>query len=148
LIIGFDSNIICYALDDAYLEHVKLGNLFLELSPENMVALNPTTLHEAYHTLVFSQKWMPEDAAKSLKMLLGHPDVEFYSQTKKNCNVGLSLSVQLKLGGRDALIIANFLLNKVTTMYTHDRQLLNLHKISWKNHNLTFIDPLKKEQKK
>ena len=145
MIIGFDSNIICYALDPAYAEYEKLGNLFLELSPESMVAVNPTTLHEAYHTLVFGQKWVPEDAAKSLKMLLAHPHVEFFSQTKKNCNLGLSLSVQHKLGGRDALIIANFLMNKVPTMYTHDKQLLKLQKMAWKNHSLTFKDPLEKE---
>jgi len=145
LIIGFDSNIICYALDPAYLEHEKLGNLFLELSPENMVALNPTTLHEAYHTLVFGQKWVPEDAAKSLKMLLAHPHVEFFSQTKKNSSLGLSLSVQHKLGGRDALIIANFLINKVPTMYTHDQQLLKFQEMSWKNHIITFKDPLEIE---
>lgn len=148
LIIGFDSNIICYALDPTYLEHEKLGNLFLELSPENLVAVNPTTLHEAYHTLVFGQKWVLEDVARSLKMLLVHPHVEFFSQTKKNCNIGLSLSVQHKLGGRDALIIANFLVNKVPVMYTHDQQLLKLQKMTWKSHSLKFMDPLKKEQKK
>lgn len=142
MIVGLDANIICYALDEAYSEHEKLEHLFLRLSPENKVALNPTTLHEAYHTLVFSQKWLPEEAAKELKMLLKHPYIEFFNQTRKNSTIALSLSVQHRLGGRDALITANFLANKIPTMYTHDKELLKLQKISWKNTNLTFKDPL------
>ena len=143
LIIGLDSNILCYALDSAYSEHEELGNLLLELSPENMVAVNPTTLHEAYHTLVFSQKWFPEDAVRSLKTLLLHPFVAFFNQTKKHCRIGLSLSAQHKLGGRDALIVANFLANKVPVILTHDNELLRLRKITWKQSHITFQDPRK-----
>jgi predicted nucleic acid-binding protein len=144
MIVGFDANIICYALDSAYPEHEKLGNLFLGLSPENMVAVNPTTLHEAYHTLVFSQKWVPEDAARVLKVLLRNPYVAFFNQTKQNCSLGLSLSVQHKLGGRDALIVANFLANKVPVVYTHDDELLKLKRITWRNSHIIFQDPLTK----
>jgi len=39
-------------------------------------------------------------------------------------------------------MIANFLANKIPTMYTHDRELVKLEKISWKNSNLTLEDPL------
>ena len=54
MIVGLGANIICYALDEEYPENRKLGNLFLNLSPENTIVLNPTTLHETYHFLVFS----------------------------------------------------------------------------------------------
>ena len=144
MIVGLDANIICYAVDSAYPEHEKLGGLFLDLSPENMVAVNPTTLHEAYHTLVFSQKWVPEDAAKRLKIILWHPYVAFFNQNKKHCSLGLRLSVQHKLGGRDALIVANFLANKVPAIHTHDDELLKLKRITWKNSHITFQDPLTK----
>ena len=36
--VGLDANIICYTVDSAYPEHEKLGDLFLDLSPENVVA--------------------------------------------------------------------------------------------------------------
>ena len=142
MIVGLDANIICYALDEAYPENEKLGNLFLNLSPENKIAINPTILHEAYHVLVFSQKWLPEDAAKEIKMLLKHPYTEFFNQTRKTSTIALNLSVQHKLGGRDSLIVANFLANQTPIMYTHDKALLKLQKITWKNTNLTFKDPL------
>ncbi len=60
----------------------------------------------------------------------------------KNSIIALNLSVQLGLEGRDALIIANFLANKIPTMYTHDRELVKLEKISWKNSHLTLENPL------
>jgi predicted nucleic acid-binding protein len=142
MIAGLDTNILCYALDPAYPEHEKLKNLLIALSQENSVAINPTTLHETYHTLVFGQKWVPNEARRRLKMLLKHPYIEFFSQTKKTSVIALDLSVQHKLGGRDALIIANFVANKVSIIYTHDQELLTLQKLSWKNFHLTFKDPL------
>ena len=142
MIVGLDANIICYALDDAYPEHEKLKGLLLDLSPENKIALNPTTIHEAYHTLVFSQKWTPEESAEVLKILLKNPNAEFFNQTRKTSTIALNLAVQHKLGGRDSLIVANFLANQTPIMYTHDKELLKLQKITWKNTNLTFKDPL------
>jgi predicted nucleic acid-binding protein len=79
---------------------------------------------------------------KRLKMLLKHPYIEFFSQTRKTCTIALNLANQHKLGGRDSLIIANYLANKVPTIYTHDQELLNLKGVSWKNQHITFKDPL------
>ena len=142
MIVGLDANIICYALDDAYPEHEKLKDLLVDVSAENKIALNPTTIHEAYHTLVFSQKWTPEESANALKILLKNPYLEFFSQTIKTSIIALNLSVKHNLGGRDALITANYIANKIPVMYTHDKQLLKLQKITWKNTNLTYKDPL------
>lgn len=143
MIAGLDANILCYALDDAYPEHEALKNLLLELTPENKVALNPTTIHESYHVLVHSQKWLPEKAAEVLITLISLPNTEFYNQTRKISAMALNLSVQYELGGRDALIIANFLANQIPILYTHDKQLLKNQKITYKNINLTITDPLK-----
>lgn len=143
MIAGLDTNILCYALDPAYPEHKYLSNLLLDLSSDNMIALNPTVTHEAYHVLVFYLQWLPKEAAAKLSMLLKHPYIEFFSQTKKTTKLALNISNKHQtLGGRDALIIANFLANKVPIVYTHDRELLKLQKISWKNSNVTFKDPL------
>jgi predicted nucleic acid-binding protein len=145
MIVGLDANIICYALDDAYPEHEKLKGLLIDLSSENKIALNPTTIHEAYHTLVFSQKWTHEDSAETLKLLIRNPDAEFFNQTKKTSNIALNLSAKHKMGGRDALITANFLENRIHTIYTRDKQLLKLQRINWKNVSLTYKDPLQQK---
>jgi predicted nucleic acid-binding protein len=142
VIIGLDTNIICYALDEDYPENKQLNDLLLNLSAENKIAINPTTIHEAYHVLVFGHKWHPEEAANAIGLLLKNPYAEFYNQTRKTSIIALNISVQYNLGGRDSLIVANFLANQTSTMYTHDKTLLNLQKITWKNANLTFKDPL------
>ena len=140
--VGLDANILCYALDDAYLEHEKTKQLLLNLSSENRIAVNPTIIHETYHVLVYSQKWLPQDASNALKILLKNPYLEFFSQTKNISQIALSLSVHYNLGGRDGLIAANFLTNKLTIMYTHDKELVVLKKIKWKNSTLNFQDPI------
>ena len=142
MITALDTNILCYVLDPEYPEHQKVQNLLITLTPENKIALNPTVLHEAYHTLVYYLEWTPEEAAKRLKALLRHPFIEFYNQTQKTSIIALNLSVKNSLGGRDALIIANYIANKTSTMYTHDKELLKQQKITWKNTNLTLKDPL------
>mgnify|MGYP000386115726 CR=1 FL=1 len=142
MLVGLDTNILCYSLDPAYPEHERLKGLLLNLSPEHRVAVNPTILHETYHTLVYGQKWVPSEAKRRLQMIIRHPYVLFFNQTKRTCIVGLNLAVKHGLGGRDALIIANFIVNKVPIMYTHDKELLALNKISWGNWALKFIDPL------
>lgn len=142
MIIGLDTNILCYALDKTYPENEKVKDLLTTLSTENKVAINPTVLHEAYHTLVFYLEWIPEEAAKRLSLLLRHPHIEYYNQTQKTSLIALNLSVKHNLGGRDALIVANYLANKTPTLYTHDKTLLKHQKITHKNTNLTIKDPL------
>ena len=122
--IGLDTNILCYALDSAYPEHKTLSNLLIELSPENTIAINPTVLHETYHVLVFFSEWLPQETAKKLSLLLKHPYIEFYNQTKKISQIALNLAAKHNIGGRDALIIANYLSNKIPTILTHDNELL------------------------
>jgi predicted nucleic acid-binding protein len=76
------------------------------------------------------------------RVLLKNPYVEFFNHTIKTSIIALNLSVKHNLGRRDALITANYITNKILTIYTHDKQLLKLQKITWKNTNLTYKDPL------
>jgi predicted nucleic acid-binding protein len=142
VITGLDTNILCYALDKTYPENKKIKDLLTTLSTENMVAFNPTVLHEAYHTLVYYLEWLPEEAARRLSAMFRHPYIKFYNQTQKTSLIALNLAIKHSLGGRDALIVANYLANKTPTLYTHDKTLLNLQKITWKNSSLTIHDPL------
>lgn len=142
MIVGLDTNILCYALDSAYPEHEKVKELLLTLSPENRIALNPTVLHETYHTLVYYLQWIPKEAVTRLSALIKHPFILFYNQTRKTSLIGLSLSVKYELDGRDALIVANYVANKIPTLFTHDKALYSRQKITWKKTYLTFKDPL------
>jgi len=70
MIVGLDTNILCYAIDEDYPENKQLDDLLLNLSSENRIAINSTILHEAYHVLVFGEKWHSKDAVHVIKMLL------------------------------------------------------------------------------
>lgn len=143
MITGLDSNVICYCLDPAYSEHERLKGLLLQLSPDNRAAVNPTVIHEAYHALVFGQKWVPGEARRRLGMVLRHPYIEFFNQTKRVCEAGLALASRHGLGGRDSLILAAFLVNRVPVVLTRDHELLSLKEIAWRDRRLNIRDPMR-----
>jgi predicted nucleic acid-binding protein len=139
---GLDTNILCYALDPAFPENLRCRKILLGASNENKLGLNPTVLHETYHTLVFDQKWAPSEARRRLLTTLNHPHIEFYSQTRRVSVLALDLAAQQGLGGRDALILSNFLANNTPVLYSHDRELLGLGRITWKRWSMRIEDPL------
>jgi predicted nucleic acid-binding protein len=142
LLRGLDTNILCYALDPAFPENRECKRILLEASAESELAINPTVLHETYHTLVFDQKWVPSEARQRLVILLQHPHLEFYSQTKRVSLIALDLAARNRLGGRDSLILANYLAGKVPVFLTHDHGLLELAKVSWRGSTVEMQDPL------
>lgn len=142
MIYGLDTNILCYALDSAFPENPRCKKILLEASPEARLGLNPTVLHEAYHTLVFGQKWVPREARRRLVATLQHPYVEFYNQSRRISVIALDLAVHHNLGGRDSLILANFMANNVAVLYTHDEELLSLKRIIQKRFAIGLEDPI------
>jgi predicted nucleic acid-binding protein len=142
LAVGLDTNILSYALDPAFPENPRSRRLLLDLSAENRLGINPTVLHETYHTLVFYQKWVSSEARQRLLTLLQHPYLEFYSQTRRISQIALDLAPRYMLGGRDALIMANFLANGVSRLYTNDKDLLNLRKVKWRKAEISLYNPL------
>ena len=140
--VALDTNILCYALDPAYPEHETAVSLLTNLSVENMISINPTVLNETYHVLVFYSEWLPTEATKKLTMILRNPYVKFLSQTKKTSTVALNLAAKYELGGRDALILACNVSNHISTFLTHDKKLLELQKIFWRNSQVSIRDPI------
>jgi predicted nucleic acid-binding protein len=131
-------------MDPAYPENKTCRKYLTELSSAKQIALNPTVVHEAYHVLVFGQKWEPREAHTRLGAIITHPNAAFFNQTRTTCSIGLRIAEEKKLGGRDSLILSNFLTNRVSELHTHDKELKNLGSVSWKNTTLTIIDPLEK----
>jgi predicted nucleic acid-binding protein len=117
-------------------------DLLLSLSPEKSIAVNPTVIHETYHTLVYGQKFTRAEAINRLRLLLNHPYIYFLNQTKRTCQIGLDIAARHMLGGRDALILANYLGGKIPVMYTHDRELVSLQSIAWRSTSIEIRDPL------
>lgn len=139
---GVDTNVLCYSLDRAFPEHRKVAKLLRDLSPEFSIALNPTVFHESYHTLVYGQKWAREEVRTRLSMILRHPHVVFCNQTKLTSSLALRLAGKYSLGGRDSLILANFLASKVPVLYTHDSEMIKLEVVEWRGRRVEILDPI------
>jgi predicted nucleic acid-binding protein len=140
---GLDTNILCYALDPAFPEHKKASVILKFHSAGSKIAVNPTVIHETYHTLVYKQKWVREEASDRLLSLIGQSHVSFLNQTKFICRNAVHLANKYEIGGRDALILSNYLFNNISQMQTHDHRILDLGKISVREKELVFNDPVR-----
>ena len=139
---GLDTNILCYALDPAFSEHERASLILKRLSPKSRIAINATVIHETYHTLVYKQKWVRREAGKRMISFMSMKNVIFFNQTKSIARNGIYLADKYEIGGRDSLILANYMFNGVVNMYSHDQGLVDLGKISIKERELNFEDPV------
>jgi len=138
-LMGLDTNILAYALDPRFAEHVKAKAAVLRL---RAWCLNPTVVHETYHTLVFKRKMKPADAEYKIVDLIEDERTVFASQTKTTTRFCLRLAVEHGLGGRDALIIGCYLYGGIRHMLTHDDQILRLRSLEFGNRRIEFRDPI------
>jgi predicted nucleic acid-binding protein len=132
--LAIDSNVLVAYLDRGHPQHHKATRL-----ASRRVALNPTVIHETYHTLVFKLKWTPEAASNALIEILNDPDILFVNQTKETTRTGLQLAKHYAIGGRDALILASFLNPSVLEIVTLDNELIRLRKIEHGNKTLKIV---------
>jgi len=136
---GIDSSILVYALDPTTDEHVRARDSILSTQAW---AINPTVVHESYHTLVFKRGMSPGDGRLKLRALVRDRRTAFLNLTKTISLFSLDLGHKLNLGGRDALIVGCYLRNGMETMLTHDEDLLSLQRLRFKGREMKFVDPV------
>jgi len=122
--LAVDSNVLVAYLDREHPQHSRVSSL-----ASRRAALNPTVVHETYHTLVFKMKWASNDASEVLTELLDDTNILFLNQTKDTTRIGLRFAERYGLGGRDALILASFLNPSIAEFETFDRELIQLRKV-------------------
>jgi predicted nucleic acid-binding protein len=131
--LAIDSNVLVAYLDKEHPQHSKVGSL-----SSRQVALNPTVVHETYHTLVFKMKWEADNASGVLAEMLEDTNILFLNQTKETTRIGLRFAERYGLGGRDALILASFLNPSIAEFETFDEKLVQLRKVEHGRRNLTL----------
>jgi len=124
--LGIDTNVLVAYLDKDHPSHGETVVL-----AEASVAMNPTIVHEAYHTLVFKMKWTPRDASEALTEASTDAKNRFINQTWNTTRMGLRLAIEHSLGGRDALILANFVGAHLSRFVTYDKALLSLRVVRY-----------------
>jgi predicted nucleic acid-binding protein len=135
--LGIDTNVLV-----AYLDAEHPSHRLTEYLADRPVALNPTIIHEAYHTLVFKMKWDEEEATQALTAACADEKNLFLNQTSRTTRAGLQIAARhRKLGGRDALILANLLVGKVAELVTFDKSLLALGRVAYGRSILSIKRP-------
>ncbi|HXW37717.1 MAG TPA: PIN domain-containing protein [Nitrososphaerales archaeon] len=133
--LGIDSNVLLAFLVDEHPDHNKTRLL---IGRRN--AVNPTVIHETYHAAVFKLKTDPK---QTVRLLLDYLDLALTLPIdKRTVRRGLRLAARHRLGGRDALILASYLLSsKVGTFVTFDRSLLALGEVRIGGRELAIASP-------
>jgi predicted nucleic acid-binding protein len=135
--LGIDTNVLVAYLDAGHPAHAET-----EFLAERGVALNPTVIHEAYHTLVFKMKWAEEEASRTLIAACMDEQNLFINQTLRTTRAGLKIATEHRgLGGRDALILANLLVGKVGELVTYDKDLLAVAKVRYGRSTISMWRP-------
>ncbi|MGA2663976.1 MAG: PIN domain-containing protein [Nitrososphaerales archaeon] len=137
---GLDSSIVVYAMDPTTDEHAASTEAILAL--QGGWAVNPTVIHEVYHTLVFKRKMPPADARSKLGTLIKDRRTRFLNTTKTVTSFSLELAAESGMGGRDALIVGSFLHGGIGQMLTHDGDLLRRSALRFRGREIAFSDPL------
>ncbi len=125
----------------AYLDRGHPSHKSASWLSDRAVAMNPTIVHEAYHTLVFKMRWRKEEASRALTEAITDERNLFINQTLRTTRVGLRIAVDHSLGGRDALILGSFLTSGVRRFVTLDKVLLGLKSIQHGQSRLEIGSP-------
>lgn len=136
---GIDSSVLVYAMDPTTNEHAKARDAIMALEDW---ALTPTVVHEVYHTLAFRRGMLLEAAKLKLRTLINDRRTKFLNITKTISLYSLDLASEFKLGGRDSLIVGCYLRNGMEAVLTHDRDLLKLSEVKFRDRQITFTDPI------
>jgi predicted nucleic acid-binding protein len=131
--LGIDTNVLVAYLDREHPSHRRTEKL-----AQRAVALNPTIVHEAYHTLVFKMKWKEREASQTLTEAMADDRNLFINQTLKTTKAGLRIASEHGLGGRDALILASFITAGIDEMVSFDDELTALKKLTYGKSTLTI----------
>ncbi len=137
--VGLDTNILVYSLDPQLPEHAICREYILNLSSP---ILCPAVIAETYHTLVFKRGYTSEDTRTKLKAVLTDKRPTFANHTQRSSLAGMNLAVKYRLGGRDSLILASYLLSRGIEMATHDRDLLKIRSVQLSGREILLTDPL------
>ncbi|MEM3172205.1 MAG: PIN domain-containing protein, partial [Candidatus Nitrosotenuis sp.] len=122
--LGIDSNILVAYIVAAHPDHDKV----LPVSYMNH-AINPTIIHETYHTCVFKLKAEPWDTRNLLLQYMRR--ALFLDTTYGTVALGLKIALDHGIGGRDSLILASYLMSgRISRLVTLDRALLEIGKVS------------------
>ena len=118
---AIDSNILVYALNEDLPEHVFCKDLLKSvINGKEIVSIPSIVFMESFHALVKAYKYKETDVKKRLIALIDSRNIILLDITTATILLAFEIAEKFETGGRDSLIAASLLENKIQEIYSHD----------------------------
>ena len=118
---GIDSNIIVYALNEDLPEHFFCKDLMKKvINGKEIVSIPSIVFMESFYALVYAYKFKETEVKKRLIALIDSRNMILMDITTATILLAFEIAEKFETGGRDSLIAASLLENKIQEIYSHD----------------------------
>ncbi|MFX1259963.1 MAG: type II toxin-antitoxin system VapC family toxin [Promethearchaeota archaeon] len=118
---GIDSNILVYALNKDLSEHLPCKELLINIvNGKELVCIPSIVFMETFHALVKAFKYKEIEVKKRLIAIMDSKNINVLDISTSSILFAFEIAEKFKTGGRDSLIGASLLENKIQEIYSHD----------------------------
>ena len=118
---GIDSNVIVYTLNEDLPEHAFCKELLKTIiTGKEIVSIPSIVFMESFHALVKAYKYKESAVKKRLIAIIDSRNVNVLDITTSTILLAFEIAEKFETGGRDSLIAASLLENKIQEFYSHD----------------------------
>ncbi|MFX1554845.1 MAG: type II toxin-antitoxin system VapC family toxin [Promethearchaeota archaeon] len=118
---GIDSNILVYALNKDLPEHLPCKNHLINIVKGNeLVSIPSIVFMECFHALVKAFKYKEVEVKKRLIAIIDSKNINVLDISTSSILFAFEIAEKYGTGGRDSLIAASLLENKIQDIYSHD----------------------------
>ena len=118
---GIDSNILVYALNKDLPEHLPCKELLIDIvKGKELVSIPSIVFMESFHALVKAFKYKEVEVKKRLVSLIDSKNLNVLDISTSSILFAFEIAEKYGTGGRDSLIAASLLENKIQEIYSHD----------------------------
>ncbi|TKJ28016.1 MAG: hypothetical protein CEE42_00605 [Promethearchaeota archaeon Loki_b31] len=118
---GIDSNILVYALNKDFPEYLPCKELLINIvNGKELVSIPSIVFMECFHALVRAFKYKEVEVKKRLVAIMDSKNINVLDISTSSILFAFEIAEKYKTGGRDSLIAASLLENKIQEIYSHD----------------------------
>jgi predicted nucleic acid-binding protein len=118
---GIDSNILVYALNKDLPEHLACKELLIDIvNGKELVGIPSIVFMEGFHALVKAFKYKEAEVKKRLIAIIDSKNINVLDISTSSILFAFEIAEKYRTGGRDSLIVASLLENKIQEIYSHD----------------------------
>ena len=118
---GIDSNILVYALNKDLPEHLPCKELLTSIvNGKELVSIPSIVFMECFHALVKAFKFKENEVKKRLIAIIDSKNINVLDISTSSILLGFEIAEKYITGGRDSLIAASLIEDKIQEIYSHD----------------------------